>query len=278
VFFYRVSNKVIFLSLIVCMSSCQPVPRPFQPLDKALYSDRSAIDRNFSLSLRQIEGARVDVEQRIIARLGEELAKLNILASHSSSSTGNFLLYGKLVISDNNGGHIYWRILDPSGDVVAMFEQKGYSRWENIDWLAGNAALRIQSLLRDQPKKPAEVVVFVPPVDGAPGDGRTSLTNAVRSSLVALNITVATELKTDSLSLLGSVVATKRDDSQLVEIHWSLVSNDGQEIAMVTQSNLVPAGVLDGAWGELAEIIAKAASESLALLIRDHRRNVEESP
>ena len=236
------------------------------------------MDRNFSLSLREIEGAGADLEQRILTGLGAELAKLNILASHSSSSSGTLLLYGKFGTSDDIWGHIYWRILDPSGDVVAMFEQTGYSHRQEIDRLVGNAALRIQSLLSDQPEETVEAVVFVPPVDGAPGDGRTSLTNAVRSSLAALKITVATELSADAVSLLGSVATTKRDDGQLVEIHWSFISNDGQEIAAVTQSDVVPVGLLDSAWGELAEIIAEAVSQSLALLIRDYNRNVEESP
>ena len=277
-FFCRASAQAIFLSLIVSISACQPVPRPFQPLDKSLYSDRSAMDRNFSLSLMGIEGVGVDLEHRILTRLVVELARLNILASYSSSGGGTLLLYGKLVTSDDSGGHINWRILDSSGDVVAMFEQKGYSHREQSDVLVGNAALRIQSLLSDQPEKPVEALVFVPPVDGAPGDGRTSLTNAVRSSLVALKITVVRELMTDAVILLGSVATTKRDDSQLVEIHWSLISNDGEEIAVVTQSDLVPVGILDGVWGELAEIIAEAASQSLASLIRDYSRNVEENP
>ncbi len=277
-FFCRASAQIIFVFLIVCISACQPIPRPFQPLDKSLYSDRSAVDRNFSLSLREIEGAGADLEKRILTRLGMELAKLNILASYSSSSSGTLLLYGKFVTSDDSWGHIYWSILDPSGDIVAMFEQTGYSHRQEIERLVGNAASRIQSLLSDQPEEPVEAVVFVPPVDGAPGDGRTSLTNAVRSSLAALKITVATELSAEAVTLLGSVATTKRDDGQLVEIHWSLISNDGQEIAVVTQSDVVPIGMLDSAWGELAEIIAEAASQSLALLIRDYNRNVEESP
>ena len=40
----------------------------------------------------------------------------------------------------------------------------------------------------------------------------------------------------------------------------------------------MPVGLLDSAWGELAEIIAEAASQSLALLIRDYNRNIEENP
>ena len=274
----RASAQAIFLSLIVAISACQPVPRPFQPLDKSLYSDRSALDRNFSLSLREIEGAGVDLEHRILTSLGAELAKINILASHSTSSSGNLLLYGKLVTADDSEGHIYWKILNLSGEVVAMFEQTGYFHRDKIDWLVGNAALRIQSLLSNQPEEPAQAVVVVPPVDGAPGDGRTSLTNAVRSSLAALKITVATELSADAVSLLGSVATTKRDDGQLVEILWSLISKDGQEIAVVTQSDVLPVCLLDSAWGELAEIIAEAAAQSLALLIRDYNRNVEESP
>ena len=126
------------------------------------------MDRNFSLSLREIEGAGVDLEQRILTRLSLELSKLNILASHSTSSIGNLLLYGKLVTADDSGGHIYWKILNLSGEVVAMFEQTGYFHRDKIDWLVGNAALRIQSLLSNQPEEPAQAVVFVPPVDGAP--------------------------------------------------------------------------------------------------------------
>ena len=277
-FFYKGYTQVILLFLIVCASACQPVPRPFQPLDKSLHLDRSAMDRNFSLSLRGIEGAGYDLEQRILGGLRGELSKLNILASQSSAGRGNFLLHGKLVISDDNWGHIYWRILDRSGDTVAMFEQTGFFNGEQINWLAQNTASRIQSLLSNRPEKPVEVVVYVPPINGAPGDGRISLTEAMRNSLGALEITVITELRADAASLLGSVVITKQDEKQLVEIHWSLIGDDGQEFALVTQSDLVPAGILDGAWGELADVIAEAASQSVALLIRNYDRHIEGNP
>lgn len=269
--------QALLLSLIVWQSACQPIPRPFQPLDKSLYFDRSAIDRNYSLSLQGIEGAGLDLEQRLLSRLGVELGKLNILSSHSTASSGNFLVGGKLVRSDDNGVQIYWEIFDPSGDIVAMFEQAGSLHGQKIGRLAQDAASRIQALLSGQPKKPFQILVFVPPVDGAPGDGRSSLTSAMRTSLAVLKITVITELQADSISLLGSVITVRQDNEDLVEINWSLISDDGQEVALITQSDSVPAGTLDGAWGQLAQIIAEAASQDVAWLIRDYLKNLDES-
>ena len=49
-------------------------------------------------------------------------------------------------------------------------------------------------------------------------------------------------------------------------------------MAVVTQRDVGPVGMLEGGWGELAEIIAEAASQSLASLIRDYSRNVQENP
>jgi hypothetical protein len=55
---------------------------------------------------------------------------------------------------------------------------------------------------------------------------------------------------------------------QRVEILWQLIRPDGREIGQVSQANAVPAGLLDGAWGKLAEDVVAAGAPAIVALLR----------
>ena len=54
---------------------------------------------------------------------------------------------------------------------------------------------------------------------------------------------------------------------QQVQISWALRRGDGREIGQVSQANAVPAGSLDGAWGDVAYAVATAAAPGVIALI-----------
>ena len=54
---------------------------------------------------------------------------------------------------------------------------------------------------------------------------------------------------------------------QRVEVSWALQRRDGREIGQVSQENAVPAGSLDGAWGDVAYAVATAAAPGVVALI-----------
>ena len=268
--------------MAVCTCACQPIPRPFQPFEKTVSLDGTAIERNHSLLLGRVEGASAELESNLLTSLAAELEALGILSSRTASNRGSMTLWGSLTKQQDHEIQISWKILDPGGEIAAIFEQRYVIREGLLKELSQNAASRVQSLLVDNSEVwlggPTRFVVFLPPVDGAPGDGNSSLTDAMRSSLTYLDIDVITELQENMMSVLGSVATTTLNETELIEIRWSLIAYDGEEIASVTQSNSVPRGTLDGRWGNVAKAIAEAGAQDIALLIRGYEKGAWVNP
>lgn len=103
--------------------------------------------------------------------------------------------------------------------------------------------------------------VMVAEVTGAPGDGDESLTKQMRTHLALLGPQVqATPVGAD-YTVQGQVhTAPVPGHKQRVEIQWIIKNAKGQDLGRVVQLNEVPAGTLDHAWGEVADVVATQAS------------------
>ena len=70
------------------------------------------------------------------------------------------------------------------------------------------------------------------------------------------------------MTLLGIValgpVAEKQQD---VTITWSLRNAGGNQLGEVKQQNRIPAGLLDGAWGDVAYAVASSAAPGITALL-----------
>lgn len=106
-------------------------------------------------------------------------------------------------------------------------------------------------------------------VTGAPGDGNQSLARAIRSAL-AENGVVLTETKAGAgASLTGEVaVAPHSAREERVEIVWTVVRSDGEELGKVVQLNTVPKGTLGRRWGDVAFVVAQEAAAGVRDVIR----------
>ncbi len=69
--------------------------------------------------------------------------------------------------------------------------------------------------------------------------------------------------------LLDADVSVDKPEAgkQHVKIVWHVRRKDGGEIGTVAQENDVPAGLLDGAWGDVAYTVAVAAQDGIMQLI-----------
>ena len=63
------------------------------------------------------------------------------------------------------------------------------------------------------------------------------------------------------------VVANPKAGKQNVKIVWRVRGKDGGEIGTVGQENDVPAGLLDGAWGDVAYMVAVSAQDGIMQLV-----------
>jgi hypothetical protein len=172
-----------------------------------------------------------------------------------------------------------WQLIDSDGEIVGLFEQVArFPAAEVQDRLAAlseeiaeQAAPRIAGLL-DRAAAPAAAPalpdVVLRPVDGAPGDGRQALRRAMGTALARHDIRVVPELAEGTLVVLGSVRTQARGGTELVEVRWAVRAVDGAELGAISQSNTVPAGLLDGAWGPIADAVADGAAAGLLALLQ----------
>jgi len=126
-----------------------------------------------------------------------------------------------------------------------------------------------------QPEGPVEAQaqsrprLVIRPVEGAPGDGGDALTRAITAVLKGqqLDLVTGTPGAAD-LVLVGEVgVAPPKAGKQSVKILWRVRHADGGEIGTVGQENDVPAGTLNGAWGDVAYQIAAAAGSGIMEIV-----------
>ena len=263
----------------VCfLVACQPLPRPFQPLVKAADSTPPNLEVKLGLFLAGIDNAPTVFEENFLQQLSEELTSQGIVSSEAVANQGSYLLVGNFSMAATDSIHLSWQIVAADGVVIGLFEQIGGVEGIASGRLAEDAAQRIASLMNAGELPVARdsglslLAILLSPVDGAPGDGRISLTSAMRVALGRRSIRVLANSEEGALMVLGGVNTSAHEDGQLVEVHWSVINEEGQELGSVTQSNVVPLGTLDGSWGDLAHAVADGAADGVVTLLREAYR------
>lgn len=112
-------------------------------------------------------------------------------------------------------------------------------------------------------------LTFVKPVQGAPGDGRISLTNALRRELQKNGIALTKNKVSGGYTVQGSVKLTsaKVQGRQNVHIVWNVYDEKAHRVGTVSQKNEIPIGSLNGSWGPTAEAAASAAAKGIVKLL-----------
>ncbi|MHA1164092.1 MAG: hypothetical protein ACTSP0_00705 [Alphaproteobacteria bacterium] len=128
---------------------------------------------------------------------------------------------------------------------------------------------------RPAPAKTARsgpIVALVPPVSGAPGDGRSTLTNALRRRLRVKGVRIASTGGVNVFKINGKVTIGKvSSTTQKVKIVWQLLDPKGKDLGSVTQQTDVPKGSLDKKWGPAATSAGNAAANEILKLIAKSR-------
>ncbi len=112
------------------------------------------------------------------------------------------------------------------------------------------------------------IMAMVMPVTGAPGDGKTSLTKAIKKQLYAKGIRL-TSKRTDSVYQVRGVVqvGSAKKGNQSIRIDWKVYDPRGKRLGTVTQKNEIPKGSLSGSWGPIADAAAGAAANGISKLL-----------
>ncbi len=116
--------------------------------------------------------------------------------------------------------------------------------------------------------KRGEVMAYVPAVSGAPGDGRKSLTLAIKKQLFSKGVKLASAAGSSIYTVRGTVKLSKPSGGQQdIKIEWRVLDPNGGKLGTVSQANKVPQGSLDKKWGPIAEAAANAAADGIVKLI-----------
>jgi hypothetical protein len=115
---------------------------------------------------------------------------------------------------------------------------------------------------------PKPAGVLVQPVSGAPGDGRKSLTIALKKRLYAGGIKLANGTAANVYMVKGLVkVSDASGGKQSVRIEWQVLDPSGKTLGTVSQQNTIPRGSLNGPWGAIADAAAGSAADGIIKLL-----------
>lgn len=110
--------------------------------------------------------------------------------------------------------------------------------------------------------------VALRPIEGAPGDGAESLHKALLHFLGIANVQVLSEHDNPFAVVAGVVtMSSVGARQQNVKIEWVLRGLSGCQMGTVSQANQIPAGRLDGPWGDAAFAVAEGAVQGMTDLL-----------
>lgn len=117
--------------------------------------------------------------------------------------------------------------------------------------------------------RPSEVLVVVPEVTGAPGDGNSALPAAMREQLKARGLALADSGSDSTYTVRGEVELGEADGGQQpITIRWLVLDPNGKPLkSAVVQRNKIKEGALDGSWGRVAEMAASEAAQAVAKIL-----------
>ena len=116
---------------------------------------------------------------------------------------------------------------------------------------------------------PQEITAIVPVISGAPGDGKTALSDAMKRALGRQGVKLASSTGPGTYKIQGQVeMGAVANGQQPITIRWVVTDPSGKQLEKtVVQNNRIVAGSLDGAWGDVAEQAAGAAASEVSKLL-----------
>lgn len=110
----------------------------------------------------------------------------------------------------------------------------------------------------------ANPVILVKTVDGAPGDGNQALMLAIKQALRVRNFMVTEDPRQAVFLVDGRVeIAPAANGRQRAKVVWTVTTVSGGQVGRAIQENTIPAGSLNGAWGQVAAMVANAAADGV---------------
>jgi hypothetical protein len=287
----NIAHPAAATALLLLVAACQPLPHPFADDVPPPGSPLMTLRDMPTVSIAPVEGEPPETAQRLGPAMAEALQKREIAATDRTAGLNSYQLTGRIqampVDGDKAAVGALWVLRAPSGKLLGergLRVEAGAGDWQAgrsdaVARLAAAGADQIAALLED--KAPTEAAaatagigggrtrLLIGRVEGATGDGAQALEKAIALLLQRQDIAIETDPRsaTDLVLAADVTVGPPAAGKQHVKIVWHVRRSDGGEIGTVAQENDVPAGLLDGAWGDVAYSVAIAAQDGIMVLV-----------
>jgi hypothetical protein len=273
-----------WLLALLLLAACNGAPPPI--MGRTAPAAALSPPDSAGIYVLPVENAPTASATVLAAAMATALQQADVPASAQSSNRGSYRLQPIATATSTAGGHVsisvVWELRNAAGTVIGSTPSQlvaDAGAWQRGDGklaaaLAAPAAPVLAKLVEGDVPRPQgglNPVVALRPVTGAPGDGDRSLTRAMGAALEHTNVAVTvTPVDKVDFIVTGTVTVAPADaQKQQVKVTWVLTRPDGSELGRVKQENAVPAGSLDGAWGEVAYAVTSAAAPGVRRLIEE---------
>jgi hypothetical protein len=281
----RSFSKAKAAAAVALLAGCQPLPHPFADDAPRKGSPMLALRDSASVTIAPIEGTPRATAEKLGPAMASALQAKEVAASDRTASLGSYELVGRIQEMAPSEGRAalvaVWELRDPSGQRLGERTERleapaadwGEGKEDSVAQLAAASAAQLLALLQDDTPTQAEVGartrLLIDNVAGAPGDGGEALAGAIAEVLKKQDLAIVNDPQAEAdLVLTAEVHITQpQAGKQHVKIVWHLRRKDGAEIGTVGQENDVPAGLLDGAWGDVAYAVAVSAQDGIMELV-----------
>ena len=271
-------------ALVFGLSACQPVPQPFA-------NDRASSSRIVAprgeiggVAVLRVFGVPDETSRALSEALAEALGRHDIPAAPGAGNRRSKFVQG--VATTRPAGDrrvevdIVWDLFDRGGTLIGSrrhSEVMPESAWRDgrraamralTGDVAGELAALVHGASRDADER-VPIPLHVWPVAGAPAGDNAALQRAMESALRRRDFTVTSGLDGARLIVAGALrLGAAEAEERPIEVTWSVLDADGQELGKLTQRNAVPAAALEVGWKTLAAVIAESAAGGVSDLLR----------
>lgn len=277
------------IGVLALVAGCGPLPRPF---GRDAGEELRPLAKNISLDSVEIEplsGTTKPMGMLLARAVAQKLEKeYEVPAAISGLNNSRYVLTGHVHVPENVGAGnagiaIGWQLDVRDGEIVSTIVEDVAAT--QIEWDYGSADVleRVgaqtgewvaKQILGDRfddagtDRLLGRRGIYVVDVTGAPGDGNGALRRAMIVSLAGRGMRMADGIEVAAFTLGAHVVVGPPDNgAQAVRIVWTVYGVDGESLGTADQANAVPAGSLDGNWGQTAAFVAAAAVDGITEII-----------
>ncbi len=281
----------------MALAACGALPRPFEPEDKTGNPLLAPIEGQ-SLEVLPLQGTTPDLPDGGARLIAEGLAANGLEVTVGQRTAQSRLLLGVVAVTQASSLSDYvvisWEVYGPRGSLLGRYSQQTeipIHRWQLGDpdtlRLVGLDAGPILGQIASGPEQVPETGAKAPPdanggrprivlsgVKGAPGDGNRSLARALASVLTQRGFLVVEQpIQGDSVAEGLVAVTPAGTNREQITLTWQLLDGpQGAKLGEVQQGNVIPAGSLDGKWGDTAALIAVGAADGILDLLKQAGR------